>query len=361
MRGGGGAMSQAVTVTVVVPLVGTWRDAEDVSEQALPAARSLARATAAEVLLLSVMPQPEDGAAESGASEAGSGTGQEPGERPRVPIDLPAIVRQRAQARRDRDREREDAAHDPAEQQAYLDRVAATFPASVTVQTRIASGHPARAIVRVAQEYEAPVVVMASHARAGVRRLVQGSVAFQVVRAAPCPVLVVAHVSNEWVSAETPSLGRVLVPLDGSLLSEYILEAGLAALGPAAKHLHLLRVVDPESSPSSLNVIDFIEETSTAAEDYIDGIAEQLTQIGYEVSCEIRTGLPEEEILAAAREFHADLIAMATHAREGISLVFFGSVAERLAQSGTFPLLLARPSDAWLEEMELDSLSGSGH
>jgi nucleotide-binding universal stress UspA family protein len=323
--------------TIVVPLVGTWRDPEDVSEQALPAARALAQYTAAEMLLLSVLPAPEDGA---GAMSP------EQGERPRVPRDLPAIVRQRAQARR------EETAPDPAEQQAYLDRIAATLPGPV--RTQITSGHPARAIVQAAEEAEAPVIVMASHARGGVRRLVRGSVAFQVVRSAPCPVLVVAHVTEEWTSAEAPALARVLIPLDGSVLSEYILEAGLATLGPAATHLHLLRVVDPESSPSSLNVIDFIEETSTEAEEYIDGIAEQLSQIGYDVSCEIRTGTPEEEILAAAREFRADLIALATHAREGISLVFFGSVSERLAQSGTFPLLLARPPDAWLDEMELE-------
>lgn len=195
---------------------------------------------------------------------------------------------------------------------------------------------------------------MASHGRSGVRRLVQGSVAFQVVRVAACPVLVVASEPNEWVDTEHPSLSRVLVPLDGSLLAEYILEAGLAALGPSVTSIHLLQVIDPESSPSSLNVIDFIEETSDEAEDYIDDVASHLSELGYEVFCEVRAGNPEEEILNAGREARVDLIALATHAREGFSRVFFGSISERLAKSGTFPILLARPSDEWLDEMDLD-------
>jgi nucleotide-binding universal stress UspA family protein len=318
--------------TIVVPLVGAQSGPENVSEQALPMARSLARKNNAAVVLMSVV-------------DIANASAAEDGERSRGPIDLPALAWHRPGVRR------EDRDVLIAGQLAYLDRFVPTFDGDVV--TRVETGEPARMIVHVAESVEEPIIVMASHGRAGVRRLVQGSVAFQVVRAAFCPVLIVAHSLNEWVSAEEPAIDRVLIPLDGTYLSEYILEAGLAALGPATTSLHLLRVIDPESSPSSLNVIDFIEEASTEAEDYIDDIAQLLTEIGYDVSCEVRTGSPEEEILAAGVEYRADLIAMATHAREGISRVFFGSISERLAHSGTFPLLLARPSDAWLEETEM--------
>lgn len=319
--------------TIIVPLVGPHLDPGHVSEHALPLAKSLARANAAGIVLVSALDLP---GAESHGEHA----------LPRRPIDLPVIARYRPGARN------ADPATLEAEQQTYLDSIAATIEGPV--ETRIDHGEPARAILRVASDVENPVIVMASHGRAAVRRLVQGSVAFHVVRAASCPVIIVATTPNEWVDREHPALRSVLIPLDGSLLAEYILEAGLAALGPGVKNVHLLQVIDPETSPSSLNVIDFIEETSDEAEEYIDDVASHLSELGYEVVCEVRSGNPEEEILNAGRESQVDLIALATHGREGFSRVFFGSVSERLAQSGTFPILLARPSEEWLAEMEVD-------
>ena len=52
-------------------------------------------------------------------------------------------------------------------------------------------GIPALTIVEKAKEWSADVIVMASHGRAGVPRALFGSVAEEVMRNAPCPVLVV--------------------------------------------------------------------------------------------------------------------------------------------------------------------------
>jgi nucleotide-binding universal stress UspA family protein len=67
----------------------------------------------------------------------------------------------------------------------------ANMPASpgVAVETLLAAGDPAAEVVRVAQERPCELIVMATHGRTGVRRLVLGSVAERVVRTAPCPVL----------------------------------------------------------------------------------------------------------------------------------------------------------------------------
>lgn len=53
------------------------------------------------------------------------------------------------------------------------------------------TGRPAHEIIGVAGEWHADVIVMASHGRGGVTRLLMGSVAEGVMRHAPCPVLVV--------------------------------------------------------------------------------------------------------------------------------------------------------------------------
>ncbi len=57
----------------------------------------------------------------------------------------------------------------------------------------IASGHPADAIVRLAQEKNADLIVMGTHGRTGLQHVLLGSVAEKVVRLAPCPVLTVRH------------------------------------------------------------------------------------------------------------------------------------------------------------------------
>ena len=57
----------------------------------------------------------------------------------------------------------------------------------------VAVGRPADAIVRLARELEADLIVMATHGRTGLEHVVLGSVAERVVRLAPCPVLTVKH------------------------------------------------------------------------------------------------------------------------------------------------------------------------
>jgi nucleotide-binding universal stress UspA family protein len=53
------------------------------------------------------------------------------------------------------------------------------------------SGAPAEEIVRLTQEFGFDLLVMGTHGRSGVRHLALGSVAEAVIRAAPCPVLVI--------------------------------------------------------------------------------------------------------------------------------------------------------------------------
>jgi nucleotide-binding universal stress UspA family protein len=63
--------------------------------------------------------------------------------------------------------------------------------ALVPLEYVLAEGDPATAIIQMATERRCDLIVLGSHGRRGWRRLLEGSVAEQVVRRAPCPVLVV--------------------------------------------------------------------------------------------------------------------------------------------------------------------------
>ena len=59
------------------------------------------------------------------------------------------------------------------------------------IRCEFVEGDPARAILRVAAEAGCDLIVMGTHGRSGLTRLLAGSVAEQVLRQAPCPVLTV--------------------------------------------------------------------------------------------------------------------------------------------------------------------------
>jgi nucleotide-binding universal stress UspA family protein len=69
----------------------------------------------------------------------------------------------------------------------------------------VRTGHPARRIVELADDHDADLLVIATHGRTGLRRVLLGSVAEQVIRRAPCPVFTVKAFGPEAQS--TPEEG----------------------------------------------------------------------------------------------------------------------------------------------------------
>ena len=64
------------------------------------------------------------------------------------------------------------------------------------------SASPAQAILNYAKEAEIDLLIIGTHGRTGMARLFMGSVAQQVVRLAPCPVLTVHHPEREFVQPD---------------------------------------------------------------------------------------------------------------------------------------------------------------
>jgi nucleotide-binding universal stress UspA family protein len=83
-----------------------------------------------------------------------------------------------------------DHAHQVAEAKLMLLRQQ-FLGAGVQVELFVTEGFPAEEIVRIAENRRADLIVMATHGRTGIRRLLLGSVTEKVVRIAHCPVLVV--------------------------------------------------------------------------------------------------------------------------------------------------------------------------
>lgn len=91
---------------------------------------------------------------------------------------------------------------------AKLEKVHSPIP-NVVVERQLEQGEPIEEILRVAGDVHADMIVMGTHGRTGLRRLLMGSVAEQVVRKASCPVLTVKTPFHEAVPVPDAPLAEM--------------------------------------------------------------------------------------------------------------------------------------------------------
>jgi len=206
---------------------------------------------------------------------------------------------------------------------------------------------PADAILAAASDPPADLIVMSTHGRGGIGRWLYGSVADRILRRSDVPVLLVPAASNHpWPHDRRP---KILVPLDGSDLSE-------TALGPArmlsytlGADLILLRVVEPQAVPMwNVESVAMAAWRATAdeldaARQYLDGVAGAPGSAALSVDALVDEGDPAAVIAATTQREGVDLIVMATHGRTGLPRLTMGSVATTTVQRAHVPLLLIRP------------------
>jgi nucleotide-binding universal stress UspA family protein len=233
------------------------------------------------------------------------------------------------------------------ERRAYLGQIAAQFN-GLDVATDVCLGHPADEIVSFVDELDDPILVLTSHARTGVAQIVVGSVAFTIVHRVRCPVYVIRRFGDDERPPE-PSFATVLVPLDGSPLSERALDQGLAVIGDPKPTLHLLRAVESPrwiTGPLSAGLVgEYYDASRAEAQVYLDAQAERLRSGGYAVEVHVVEGRAADVIAGHAHELGVSQIVMATHARSTAGRVFMGSVALSVLQSARSPLLLIHPRE----------------
>jgi nucleotide-binding universal stress UspA family protein/predicted transcriptional regulator len=212
------------------------------------------------------------------------------------------------------------------------------------IQATVRIGQVAEVILDLADELGAAAIAMASHVHSGFMRALLGSVTEHVVHDATVPVLVV-RASNDQ-AAPPPALDRILVPLDGSILSEGALDLA-SGLVPAAGTLLLVRAEQAieQVVPTSDTMILFENPEATAAavaddRDYLARIVAERSRTGLNIVPLTTVDGASDAILKTAREQHANLIVMSGHVHSGASRLFLGSVADQVLRHAEVPVLL---------------------
>lgn len=141
----------------------------------------------------------------------------------------------------------------------------------------------------------------------------------------------------------------VLVPLDGSIVSEAALPYAEAFAAAGGGPLRLLAVVEREPGglsdiPADVRAhLEHLREQSL--EGYLGLTAGALRDRGAQVTTALVKGEPVDEILARADEDDVLAVVMATHGRGGIDRWLVGSVADKVLRMCTRPVLLVRPPE----------------
>jgi nucleotide-binding universal stress UspA family protein len=243
--------------------------------------------------------------------------------------------------------------------QAYLDalRVLQAFHAPSVRVDSIEQRDAAVGVRLLAEQGNADVVALATHARQEVERQVLGSTVDTLVAHSHRPLLVIPP---NVIAHPEPSFKNVLVALDGSPLAEYALSVlvGMiqASVTPTA--------IDQEVTDWQITLFRVVARRALMAEAlaYLDEVEARLRVSGLPQEARLikhaRLGSAPGAIIAmanhgvptaqsAASSAGAfDLVALATHGRGGLGRLVYGSVARYVLSQVAVPVLLAHPADS---------------
>jgi nucleotide-binding universal stress UspA family protein len=237
------------------------------------------------------------------------------------------------------------------------ERIAAAAHGGEVGWSVIPPGNVAVSLVRHQRQVEADLAVLTTHGRGPLRRAWLGSQADGFIRRTPRPVLLVRP--EEEGEEEGPvslerlpePFRRILLPLDGSAAGERLAELA-PPLADANAAFLLLRVVQPALPGGSPYLPHLVQEAGDLdrirqfAATYLEGVRERLRERVGEVEVRVVTGgQPAQAILETAEETGADLLAMSTSGRGGVSRLLLGSVADKVIRGSPCPVLLFREQE----------------
>jgi nucleotide-binding universal stress UspA family protein len=227
-----------------------------------------------------------------------------------------------------------DAAEDAEykrQEQLYLEATAAYLAgvSPVPIGTAVVTGLEADGILGRVRDVGADLVVMTTHARGPVGRLLLGSVATEVVRRATVPVLLIRPRESPPGLLPEPVVEEVLVALDGSPLAELVVGPALDLARLLEAPCTLLRVVDPDGDPKD-------------AREYLRGMARWALDAGVPAEPRVIVAGHAAEAIRASTPPDG-LIALATHGRGSLGRMLLGSVADEVIRGVPTPVLVYRP------------------
>jgi nucleotide-binding universal stress UspA family protein len=207
-------------------------------------------------------------------------------------------------------------------------------------------------LIRYSKTISADLTIMTSRGHDPMSRLLFGSVADEYLRRAPGPTLLIkGDAATSPDPSVEPRVSRVIVPLDGSDLSEQAVTPSLTLFDWYGCEITLLLVLDAvedirqlvERVEGSMSHRWTAQTAAPIAGEYLQRVADRLRRETSNVQIKVvEHGSAADVILAEAAD-PTTAIAIATHGRGGITRMIFGSVTDKVVRGAAGPVLIVRP------------------
>lgn len=239
----------------------------------------------------------------------------------------------------------------PEEADAYLENlVKQSLPAKIKAKWHVHNTqvkNVTASIVEHTNEFKPDLIVMCAHGRGGIREMLFGGIAQQVVTKGATPVLLLQPMTSE---RKPFKLRRILLPLDSESLHDNSLPMAKYLAKAYDAELYLLCVIPTFSTlageqaaasnilPATTNALLDIKEEH--AKEHMQEHLNELIKEGFRTSAEIARGDPAQTIVNVAERSKADLIMLSTHRKAGIDAFWAHSVAPNVVRRTRIPMLL---------------------
>lgn len=209
------------------------------------------------------------------------------------------------------------------------------------VRATLGDGLPWQRIVEAAVAESAGLIVIGSHGRTGLGRVLLGSVAEMVVRHASCPVLTVRG------DGEARPYRHLLVPIDFSERARDAMTLATQLVEPGGAGITLLHVVELPVAWGELRPVDVYRDVDARGAALLAGWVRELQgAVRVPVHSQLRVGSAGAQLLAALdADPSFDLVVMGSHGRTGLKRMLLGSVAEKTVRHAHCPVVVAHRAE----------------
>jgi nucleotide-binding universal stress UspA family protein len=215
-----------------------------------------------------------------------------------------------------------------------LATTAKTYP---NVDAVLREGTDWQQIIDTAKERGCDLVVMGTHGRRGIPRVVLGSVAEKVVRLSPVPVVTVGPPQSADTSANK-GLARILVPTDFSEPSEHALAFAVDLARAYGSQLTLLHVWTMPNTGYAETLDWPVVPLERAAQKALDEALARTRRLHAKTDGVLRRGAEAPQIVDFIEQHGVDAVVLGTHGRRGLARLVVGSVTQKVVRLSPVPV-----------------------
>jgi nucleotide-binding universal stress UspA family protein len=223
----------------------------------------------------------------------------------------------------------------------------------LTVQFRVTTGSPAEAIVSQAHSSGVDLIAMATNRESALARGVLGSVTDRVLHSTPIPVLTMYPGEAQVIDGTIATPSRVIVPLDGSGLSQTAVQPATEIAKAAGAEIVFIEVLRLPLLGVGVAGIEYgagdyagdlgIDSQKQEISQYLQRFVSEAEESGLKATASIRTGSPAQQIVEEAGETENSIVVMGSHGAGGLKRWVVGSVADKVIRSARRPVLVIPP------------------